>query len=67
MEDAWKNFEASGKVMDYLNYCKVQRASLCDRGTPEAGRGLPVYSQGAPAAGQGLSVSGQEALCKRNG
>lgn len=25
MEDAWKNFESSGKIMDYLNYSSLKR------------------------------------------
>lgn len=44
MEDAWKNFEVSGKITDYLNYCNVkQQTAGKNSGEKFSEKGMSSY------------------------
>lgn len=47
MEKDWKRFAATGKIQDYLTYCRhTENAELQEKQTGEAEHGTDKYSVG---------------------
>ena len=56
VQDAWKNFEASGKISDYLTYRQSAKAEGGGRGAAKLGseRGIGSYGTEHSSDGNGV-------------
>ncbi len=57
MEDAWKNFEASGKITDYLNYSHLKQQAAVDNS------GAKVFEEGMDSYGTKYCSDGDYLKC----